>query len=154
LENEKYLIFRVDGRSFSLPFADVKVIIAAEKPVPVPDFPEYIPGTVTNEEKVVPVIDLRKRFHYQPKEISDRDCIIITMSDERPVGLLCDGVYGFTELSPESLQPAPNINEEASASFIEGEFLMDETPCYVLSAEKVVKLNDKSVIDNLYRKDM
>ena len=78
MENSRYLIFTSAGRSFSLPFEDIKIIIAAQTPTPVPDFPDYVPGTVVNEGEVVPVIDLRKRFHYEPKEISDRDCIIIT----------------------------------------------------------------------------
>lgn len=87
MENSRYLIFTSAGRSFSLPFEDIKIIIAAQTPTPVPDFPDYMPGTVVNEGEVVPVIDLRRRFHYEPKEISDRDCIIITMGEEVSVGL-------------------------------------------------------------------
>ena len=95
MENSRYLIFASAGRSFSLPFEEIKIIIAAQTPTPVPDFPDYVPGTVVNEGEVVPVIDLRRRFHYESKEISDRDCIIITMGEEVSVGLLCDSVTGF-----------------------------------------------------------
>ena len=57
MENSRYLIFTSAGRSFSLPFEDIKIIIAAQTPTPVPDFPDYVPGTVVNEGEVVPVID-------------------------------------------------------------------------------------------------
>lgn len=60
MENSRYLIFTSAGRSFSLPFEDIKIIIAAQTPTPVPDFPDYVPGTVVNEGEVVPVIDLRR----------------------------------------------------------------------------------------------
>ena len=46
MENSRYLIFTSAGRSFSLPFEDIKIIIAAQTPTPVPDFPDYVPGTV------------------------------------------------------------------------------------------------------------
>ena len=103
MENSRYLIFTSAGRSFSLPFEDIKIIIAAQTPTPVPDFPDYVPGTVVNEGEVVPVIDLRRRFHYESKEISDRDCIIITMGEEVSVGLLCDSVTGFTDIPEDKL---------------------------------------------------
>ena len=118
-----------------------------------PDFPDYVPGTVVNEGEVVPVIDLRKRFHYEPKEISDRDCIIITMGEEVSVGLLCDSVAGFTDIPEDKLCKAPNVNEEACADFIKGEFLLEDKPCYVLDSEKVIKLSDREKVANTERKD-
>mgnify|MGYP003195745018 FL=1 len=150
MENSRYLIFTSAGRSFSLPFEDIKIIIAAQT---VPDFPDYVPGTVVNEGEVVPVIDLRRRFHYEPKEISDRDCIIITMGEEVSVGLLCDNVAGFTDIPEDKLCKAPNVNEEACADFLKGEFLLEGKPCYVLDSEKVIKLSDREKVANTERKD-
>ena len=136
MENSRYLIFTSAGRSFSLPFEDIKIIIAAQTPTPVPDFPDYVPGTVVNEGEVVPVIDLRRRFHYEPKEISDRDCIA-----------------GFTDIPEDKLCKAPNVNEEACADFLKGEFLLEGKPCYVLDSEKVIKLSDREKVANTERKD-
>ena len=153
MENSRYLIFTSAGRNFSLPFGDIKIIIAAQAPTPVPDFPDYVPGTVVNEGEVVPVIDLRRRFHYEPKAISDRDCIIITMGEEVSVGLLCDSVTGFTDIPEDTLCKAPNVNDEACADFLKGEFLLEGTPCYVLDSEKVIKLSDRSTVINTDRKD-
>ena len=106
-----------------------------------------------NEGEVVPVIDLRIRFHYEPKEISDRDCIIITMGEEVSVGLLCDNVAGFTDIPEDKLCKAPNVNEEACADFLKGEFLLEGKPCYVLDSEKVIKLSDREKVANTERKD-
>ncbi|WP_443964562.1 chemotaxis protein CheW, partial [Ruminococcus sp.] len=88
MENSRYLIFTSAGRNFSLPFGDIKIIIAAQTPTPVPDFPDYVPGTVVNEGEVVQVIELRRRYHYDPKAIYDKACIIISMVEEVSVGLL------------------------------------------------------------------
>ena len=109
MENSRYLIFTSAGRSFSLPFEDIKIIIAAQTPTPVPDFPDYVPGTVVNEGEVVPVID--------------------------------------------KLCKAPNVNEEACADFLKGEFLLEDKPCYVLDSEKVIKLSDREKVANTERKD-
>lgn len=88
-----------------------------------------------------------------PNEISDRDCIIITMGEEVSVGLLCDSVAGFTDIPEDKLCKAPNVNEEACADFIKGEFLLEDKPCYVLDSEKVIKLSDREKVANTERKD-
>ena len=115
MENSRYLIFTSAGRSFSLPFEDIKIIIAAQTPTPVPDFP--------------------------------------TMGEEVSVGLLCDSVTGFTDIPEDKLCKAPNVNEEACADFLKGEFLLEGKPCYVLDSEKVINLSDREKVANTERKD-
>lgn len=142
----KHLVFTTDNRTFALNFSDIKVIVPATEPKKIPDFPDYVSGTITNDGVVVPVINLRKRFGYEDKQISDRDCIIIT-EGEKSVGLLCDSISGFKELSSDKILPPPNINEEASAKFLCGEFLLDDNlPCYILSPLLILKSGDERKI--------
>ena len=147
--DEKYLIFYSDEHRFCLRFEDVKIIIAAVQPTPIPDFPDYVMGTVTHYGEAVPVINLRTRFNYTPKKLSDRDCIIIT-DGEKKVGLLCDRIEGFIEVSDSAVMPPPDLSEEASARFLKGEFLAaDKSPCYILSPELIIKPEDeKAVLSN------
>lgn len=148
MASEKYLIFEVCGRKFSLEFSGIKIITAGENPQTIPDFPEYVLGTVVNDGKIVPVIDLRRRFHYDAKELTDRDCFIITNS-ETPVALVADSIDGFCEIEKENIQPAPNLNSDASAVFLKGEFLDGEDTCYVLDAEKVIKTEDSDIFSTI-----
>lgn len=139
--DNKYLIFSADGRSFSISFSDVQIIIPACEPQKIPDFPDYAPGTVVNGGKVVTVISIRRRFGYTDRKIADRDCIIVC-TGEKSIGLLCDSISGFREVPPEEIQPAPDINSEANARFISGEFLLDGSPCYILKPELIIKEED------------
>lgn len=141
----KYLIFYADGRAFSMCFSDVRLIIAAVQPSKIPDFPDYAEGTVVNGDRIVTVINLRKRFGYETKEISDRDCIIIC-TGEKNIGLLCDSISGFREIAQEDIQPPPDINSQANARFISGEFLLDGEPCYIITPELIVKEEDENSV--------
>lgn len=141
----KYLIFSADGRTFSINFTDVKVIIPSQKAEKIPDFPDYAEGTVVYDGTVITVINLRKRFGYAVKDFSDRDCIIVC-DGEKNIGLLCDSISGFREIDSSNIQPAPDINEQVNARFISGEFLLDGEPCYIIKPELVIKKDDESVI--------
>lgn len=143
--DNKFLIFYADGKVFSMCFSDVKLIIAAVQPKKIPDFPDYAEGTVVNDDSIITVINLRKRFGYEAKEISDRDCIIIC-TGEKNIGLLCDSISGFREISQEEILPPPDINSQANARFISGEFLLDGEPCYIISPELIVREDDENII--------
>lgn len=143
--DNKYLIFYADGKAFSMCFSDVRLIIAAVQPKRIPDFPDYAEGTVVNGDRIVTVINLRRRFGYEAKEISDRDCIIIC-TGEKNIGLLCDSISGFREIAQEDIQPPPDINSQANARFISGGFLIDGEPCYIITPELIVKEEDESAV--------
>ncbi|MBQ6634183.1 MAG: purine-binding chemotaxis protein CheW [Ruminococcus sp.] len=142
---EKYLLFNVDKRQFSLAFSDILQIIAAEEPSPLPDFPDYILGTIAYEGSVIPIISLRRRFHFEDAPLSDRWCIIITENENKRVGLLCDSVSSFTELSDQEIMPAAQLNEEAAARFLKGELIIDGEHILLLDPVKIIKLKDAEV---------
>ncbi len=142
---EKYLLFDVDDRKFSLAFSDILQIIAAEEPSPLPDFPDYIPGTIAYEGSVIPVISLRRRFHFQDVPMSDRWCMIITETQGKRVALLCDSVSGFTELGDQDILPAAELNEEAAVRFLKGEMMIDGEHILLLDPIKIIKLKDADV---------
>lgn len=145
---EKYLIFTADGRKFSLGFSDVKIIVPSRQVTAIPDFPDYVPGTIINDGINIPVINLRKRFGYKDKDFSDRDCIIIT-TGEKSVGLLCDSIDGFAEVHEDKLQEPPSLNSEASARFLKGQFITEENiPCYLIDPEKVIRLEDEAKLES------
>ena len=72
MQADKYLIFSVDGHIYSVNFKNVKQIIPAEMPERIPDFPDYVLGTVKYENKYIPVIDLTRRFGLDGKDPMDR----------------------------------------------------------------------------------
>ncbi len=144
---EKYLLFEAGEREFSVAFADILQIIAAEEPSPIPDFPDYVLGTIAFDGSVIPVISLRRRFHYEDKLISDRNCIIVVLSEDKRVGLLCDSVAGFTELNDGDIKPPTALNEEASARFLRGEVLLDDRHILLLDPIKLIKLGDEAVLE-------
>ena len=142
----KYMIFYTAGRAFAMSFSDVLMIIPAEKPERVPDFPDYADGTVVNNGVVYTVINLRTRFGFSAKQLGDRDCLILC-SGEKRIALLCDSITGFREVPDGELQPAPDINPQANPRFLKAAFLIDGTPCHVITPELIVKPEDEERIE-------
>lgn len=147
--DNKYLIFSVDGRTFGISFSDVLLIIPARPAEKIPDFPDYAEGTIVNEGSTVTVINLRRRFGYTYRELTDRDCIMLC-DTEKKLGLLCDSISGFVEVQPDDLQPPPDINEQVNARFISGTFLHEGQPCYIIKPELVIRPDDEEKLAAVY----
>ena len=140
--DNKYLLFPVDGRTFCMSFSDVLLIIPAQPAEKLPDFPDYVDGTIINEGKTVTVIDLRRRFGGEHREPQGRECIMICDS-ERSLGLRCDSISGFVEVQPEDIQPPPDVNEQVNARFICGTFIHEGQPCYIIKPDLVIRPDDE-----------
>ena len=84
---------------------------------------------------------------YRHSAFSDRNCIIVVLSEDKRVGLLCDSVAGFTELNDGDIKPPTALNEEASARFLRGEVLLDDRHILLLDPIKLIKLGDEAVLE-------
>ena len=143
---ENYLVFVVDERKFALSFSDVEIIVTGRKPTPAPDFPDYVMGTIVEMDSTVTVLNLRKRFGYEEKELSERDCIIIT-PDTPKLGILCDKAEGFITVKNNKIFMPPDTKYEPAARFIKGQVINDSGDIiYILTPKLIVKPEDEDKI--------
>jgi chemotaxis signal transduction protein len=54
--------FRIGRETFGLPIAIVREIVRVPEITSVPNAPEYIEGVINLRGRIIPVVDLRKRF--------------------------------------------------------------------------------------------
>lgn len=140
--DNKYLLFYISRTLYAIGFSDVRLIIAAEKTQPLPDFPDYAEGTLVNGGKTYTIIDLRKRFGCAQRRKGEHECIIL-LDSEKQLGLHCDSISGFVEVQPEDIQPPPDINEQVNARFISGSFLNEGKTVCIISPELVIRPDDE-----------
>ena len=150
----EYLRFEFNGRLFAIPMSSIVIILQATEPVKIPEFPDYIAGTVTYEENIVPVINSRLRFGYPNTQITSRNIIIICEAEGKVAGILIDTILSFRRLAEGELKPPPNLNDDASSRYLSGVF-MDEgdVPCYVIDLFKMFNESDAHIIPDFKRDD-
>ncbi|MCR5816802.1 MAG: chemotaxis protein CheW [Ruminococcus sp.] len=146
-ENE-YLRFEVNERIFAIPMSAIVIILQATQPVKIPEFPDYIAGTVSHEGSIVPVVNSRLRFGYPDKEITNRNVIIICEAQGKRAGILIDTILSFQKIEPDDIKPPPNLNEDASSRYLTGVFNdADGVTCYVIDVFKMFNESDEHILD-------
>ena len=148
-ENEnEYLRFEVNGRIFAIPMGNIVIILQATQPVKIPEFPDYIAGTVSYEGNIVPVVNSRLRFGYPDKEITNRNVIIVCEAQGKRAGLLIDTIMSFQKIDPSDIKPPPNLNEDATSRYLTGVFNdANGVTCYVIDVFKMFNVSDEHFLD-------
>lgn len=101
---EKQILFRLGEQFFSIPISDTDKIIRIEKYAIVPDVSSYIIGVQEVEGKVIPLVDLSKRFYQKSLEDTKQaDVIVVNWKEER-IGLVVDEVTAVKTVEKQEVK--------------------------------------------------
>ncbi len=103
----RYLTFVVDGESLGVEITYVKEIISIQPIACLPDVPAYIKGVINLRGRIVPVIDMRLKFHKQPEDYTDRTCVIVVDTGDQSAGLIVDEVTEVQRIEQSDIVPPP-----------------------------------------------
>ena len=103
------LALSVDDQRYALPLSAVERIVRIVEVTPLPSAPEIVAGVVNVHGRVIPVVDLRKRFTLREREIALSDQLIVAHTATRPVALIVDAVTGVVDCAEEDVIAAEAI---------------------------------------------
>ena len=111
--------FRVGKENFGVPIGIVHEIVRMMDITVVPDAPVFIEGVINLRGKIIPVVDLRKRFAGDAQQ-SRRNRILVAEIDGHQVGLVVDAANEVLKVNPELIEPPPNIFEQGELNYVTG----------------------------------
>ena len=105
----KYLTFLLKGIEYGINISHIVEIVCIQNITQLPDSPPEVRGIINLRGKVIPVIDLRLRFHMEEREYDERTSIIVVSLDNTSIGLICDQVAEVVDIEAEKIDPPPAI---------------------------------------------
>ncbi len=105
----QFVVFGLDEQRYALHLAVVERVVPLVEITPLPNKPEIVLGVVNVEGRVIPVVDIRKRFHLPTREMDPRDHLVLTHTSRRPVALVADQVSGVVEIPDGEVVEAGSI---------------------------------------------
>ena len=133
----RFLTFLVDGEALGLEIGYVKEIIGVQPIARLPDAPSYVKGIINLRGKIIPVIDMRLKFHKQEEEYTDRTCVIVVDTGGHIAGLIVDRVMEVLSIAQDDIVPPPE-DSAGSGSFIKGIGKADGQIKLLLDTEKLL----------------
>ncbi len=138
-QQDRYLTFHLGKESYGIEIRHVTEIIVMQEITKVPDLPEFIIGVVNLRGSVISVMDMRKRFHLESREIDDRTCIIVVDIKDLAIGLLVDTVNEVLNIPEEQVDPPPKTHSGIKSNYISGMGKVEDQVKILLDIEQILQ---------------
>ncbi|MEA3297065.1 MAG: chemotaxis protein CheW [candidate division Zixibacteria bacterium] len=129
--------FRLGQEEFGVDILKVQEINRMVEITKVPQAPYYCEGVINLRGKVIPVIDLRKKFDMDGKEKDKNTRIIVCDVKGNVIGIIVDAVEEVLRIPNSIIEPAPDIVSSVSTDYIKGIAKLEERLLISLDITKI-----------------
>jgi purine-binding chemotaxis protein CheW len=112
--------FRIGRETFGLPIALVREIVRVPEITAVPNAPNYIEGVINLRGRIIPVVDLRKRFGEKVIEPHKKNRIVVVELESRSLGLIVNSASEVMKIPPSEIEAPHNVFQEGELNYITG----------------------------------
>jgi purine-binding chemotaxis protein CheW len=145
MENQ-IVVFELGGEQYGVNIAAVESIIKIQAVTRIPHTPPYVEGVTNLRGRVLPVIDLRKRFGLEPADASSDSRIVVAAMGRLEVGMIVDGVSEVLTIPDGAVEPAPTITTTADSAFITGIAKIDERLVILLDLARILSVEEQEAL--------
>jgi purine-binding chemotaxis protein CheW len=131
--------FRIGGETFALPIARVREIVRVPPITAVPDAPACVEGVINLRGRIIPVMDLRKRFGEPAVTAPKKNRILVTEVDGRLVGLIVDAASEVLKIPPAEIESVPDLLADGGVDYVTGMSKLDSRLIILVDAAKLLQ---------------
>lgn len=137
----KFMTFQTGREYFGISISYVNEIIAMQPITAIPEVDDYIKGLINLRGKIIPVIDVRVRFKMEPKEYTDRTCIIVIDVKSTVIGLIVEKIAEVDTIMDDDIVPPPAFGhkENEQNKYVYGLARTGNSVKLLLDPEKLIR---------------
>lgn len=138
--------FRLANEEYGLNIMRVQEIILMGNITEIPEVPAYIRGLINLRGKVIPIVDLRKRFGLDVSDTNESTRIIVVNADGNTFGIVVDGVSEVLRIEADQIEPPPTGLLGLEQAYIKGLVKMGEKIMILLNMDTILSQEDQTAI--------
>jgi purine-binding chemotaxis protein CheW len=99
----------MDEQRYALQLGAVERVVRMVEVTPLPKAPQIVLGVINAQGRIIPVVDIRRRFRLPERDIRLSDHLLIARTARRTVALALDAVTGIVDRSAQAVITAEEI---------------------------------------------
>jgi purine-binding chemotaxis protein CheW len=143
----EFLAFTLGDENYGIGILKVQEIRGYEAVTKIANTPDFIKGVINLRGVIVPVVDMRIKFHLGSVEYNQFTVVIVLNVGGRIIGMVVDSVSDVIELTPEQIHPTPELGTGIDTQYIIGLGSVDERLIILLDIEKLMSAKDMALIE-------
>lgn len=132
MSERQYVVFKLDKLEFGIEITNVEEITTYQDPTLLPNAPDFMEGIVNYRDKVVPIINLKKRLLLGEVNYDNNTRIIVIDLNGKEVGFLVDEVSQTIRLDDKEIEDTPELISAVDKNYITGVGKLEEKRLLIL----------------------
>lgn len=116
----QFISFTVADEEYGVDIMAIREIKGWTPATALPEAPDYVRGVIDLRGAIVPIIDVRARFHGGLTEVTSTHVILVVAINDLMVGLLADAVVDIVTVAAGSIKPVPDLDQQGHSAFLSG----------------------------------
>jgi purine-binding chemotaxis protein CheW len=112
--------FRIGNETFGVRIGSVREIVRVPEITSVPSAPETVEGVINLRGKIIPVMDLRKRFGQTEIRPDKKNRILVVELENKLVGLIVNAASEVLKIAPSEIEPPGAVFAEGESGYVTG----------------------------------
>ena len=112
--------FQLGHETYGVPITSLHEIVRVPEITAVPDAPDYIEGVINLRGKIIPVMDLRKRFGHAETQPDKKNRILVVELENKLVGLMVHSASEVLKIPTSHIEPPPTVFQEGGLNCVTG----------------------------------
>jgi purine-binding chemotaxis protein CheW len=143
----EFLTFTLGSEEYGMDILKVQEIRGYDAVTTIANTPDFIKGVINLRGTIVPIVDLRIKFHLGTVEYNQLTVVIILNLGHRVVGIVVDSVSDVLALTPEQIRPAPDLSAGLDTRYLMGLGTVGERMLILVDIEKLMSSNEMALMD-------
>lgn len=137
--------FRLGDEKYAVDILKVQEINNLKEITKIPNAPDYLEGAINLRGRVIPVLNLRRRFGLDEKAMDEATKIVVMDVKGVIMGILVDGVSEVLRVSEDIVEPPPRALN-GSAEFITGVAKLEEGLVLLLDMDRLLSAEEQVAV--------
>lgn len=138
--------FSIGDEEFGVDILKVQEIIRTMEITKVPKAPDFVEGVINLRGKVIPIIDLRKRFGMETRGHDKNTRIIVIEINNMIVGFVVDSVSEVLRISADTVEPPPPVVAGVESEYIKGVGKLADRLLIMLDLDRLLSREEKDIL--------
>jgi purine-binding chemotaxis protein CheW len=119
-EASKLVTFRLADDLFAADIFAVERVLRYQTPRTLPDVPGWIEGVIEYQQRVIPVVNLRRRFELAERAPAPDTRIVVLNARGEWIGIVVDSVLEVSSVEAGMISPAPTFFRGLAGEYLKG----------------------------------
>ncbi len=130
--------FKIGDEEFGVDILKVQEINRMLDVTRVPNAPEFVDGVINLRGKVIPIVNLRRRFGMDRIDRNKNTRIVVVELAGKVVGFVVDAVHEVLRIPRSVTEPPPSLAGSVKAEYITAVGKLDDRLLILLDLEKIL----------------